>query len=440
MTISADARPEKRLFISLITRDISLVDALLDLVDNSINSAIIMAGADLTRPTDYIALLNREPGDNIPTVDIHVSPETVTISDTCGGISLDTAQNHVFRFGRPADDDDSDDDTLSVYGIGLKRAMFKLGNHIRMVSRHRSGGFELDMDVKAWERESQDVWTIPIEPLVVKPKEVLGTAITVDALHSDIHRRISDGRLIGDLQSRISRTYIYFLERVVRVRVNGSIILPIELNFGHNLASEIFTIGDVSCAVIAGVSVPKEKFYLAENAGWFIFCNGRAVTFADKAPLTGWGTFLPTFQPKHRPFLGLVFFTSESPEALPWTTTKSSVNQESTVWQHALRIMGSVGKQITSYLDSRYTDEGTQISTDELRDAAGASTSAFSAVAVDAKRFVAKRVKKDTTSIQFHVKISEINEVKDYLGGRAVSNGEVGRHTFDYFLENVVRE
>jgi hypothetical protein len=36
----ADASPEKRLFISLITRDIPLVAAFLDLVDNSINAAV----------------------------------------------------------------------------------------------------------------------------------------------------------------------------------------------------------------------------------------------------------------------------------------------------------------------------------------------------------------------------------------------------------------
>jgi hypothetical protein len=43
--ILADARPEKRLFISLITRDISLIDACLDLTDNSINAALEPRGA-----------------------------------------------------------------------------------------------------------------------------------------------------------------------------------------------------------------------------------------------------------------------------------------------------------------------------------------------------------------------------------------------------------
>ena len=40
MMADANANPEKRLFISLITRDISLTDAVIDLMDNSVNAAM----------------------------------------------------------------------------------------------------------------------------------------------------------------------------------------------------------------------------------------------------------------------------------------------------------------------------------------------------------------------------------------------------------------
>ena len=56
-TLLADARPEKRLFISLITRDISLIDAFLDLIDNSINAALEPLADDLKTADDYQRLL-----------------------------------------------------------------------------------------------------------------------------------------------------------------------------------------------------------------------------------------------------------------------------------------------------------------------------------------------------------------------------------------------
>ena len=441
-TVKASAQAEKRLFISLMTRDISLVAAILDLIDNSINSAIIEQNLNLDMPVKYLDLLTKKAPKNIPTIDIEFSHENFTITDSCGGISMKMAQHHVFRFGHPIDEDDNHRDTLSVYGIGLKRAMFKIGNVINLTSSHPSTGFNMNLNVKKWERTRQKEWTIPISPNVKKVNRRYGTRISITEIFPDISRRMADGRFRGDLIKMISRTYNYFLERVVRVRVSGDVITPTDMEFGDNKASEQFLVNGVACAVMAGISVPKGKFHTGEIAGWYVFCNGRAVAFADKTNLTGWGLegFLPNFQPKFRPFIGLVFFSSSDPELLPWTTTKASVDQENAVWQHALRVMSSVGKQITSVLDKRYSDDGTLISKDDLQEIAGRAVSAFSAISARSRSFQTKKSRRTTTSIQYKVKIDQIDEVKQYLGRRSMPNGEVGRHVFDHFLDNVVRE
>lgn len=230
------------------------------------------------------------------------------------------------------------------------------------------------------------------------------------------------------------------LSQVYNCQVNGKVVTPSGLNFGDNVSTDHFELNSVSCGVIAGIRIPDGKFHIADRAGWYVFCNGRAVAFADKTALTGWGPLLPTFQPKHRPFLGLVFFTSDDPESLPWTTTKSSINEESAVWQHALRVMQSVGRQITSFLDKRYTDEGTEISTQELAGIAGKSVSAFAMPVHATTSFKSVRQKPTMTSIQFRVLISEVDEVRSHLGSRSISNTEIGRHVFDHFLNEVVRE
>jgi hypothetical protein len=425
--ISADASPEKRLFISLLTRDISLVDAVLDLIDNSINSAIIVSREHLSKPNDYISLLRKRLNTAVPVITIVVNEHQFSIIDSCGGISLEHAENDVFRFGREAlPGTEGTKDRLSVYGIGLKRAVFKIGNNVQMTSAHPNTGFHMELDVTGWEQTPQEKWSIPITAYHSKLDGKYGTAIKITELYPDIKRRVGDGTFESDLTRRIGRSYSYFLQRIVQVSVNGKIVEPLDVAFGENTASQAFELDGVSSAVIAGISIPKGKFHTAEVAGWYIFCNGRAIAFADKTALTGWGTFLPNFQPKHRPFIGLVFFTSDQPERLPWTTTKSSINQESAVWQHALRVMGVVGKQITSYLDARYSDDGTEITTDELAAVAGKPESALTAISPQARTFTYKKTKKETTSVQFSVKIAEINEIRSYLGRRSISNGEVG--------------
>src|SRR5205807_4780102 len=136
-------------------------------------------------------------------------------------------------------------------------------------------------------------------------------------------------------------------------------------------ATEKFKSDGVSCNITAGLASSTGEGFRDRNAGWFIFCNGRAILYADKSTLTGWGGagLLPIFQPKHRPFLGTVFFVSANPEALPWTTTKSSVNEESAVWQAAKRHMVKVARVIIGFLDKRYTEDGTEITPADLQDA-----------------------------------------------------------------------
>jgi len=70
--IFAAANPEKRLFIELITRDITLADAILDIVDNSINAAMEPRAKSLKTSADYAQTLStvRTPS---ATIEISVS-------------------------------------------------------------------------------------------------------------------------------------------------------------------------------------------------------------------------------------------------------------------------------------------------------------------------------------------------------------------------------
>src|SRR5262249_10657817 len=142
-----------------------------------------------------------------PGVDIRLrlSSKEVTISDTAGGISATDAENHVFRFGR-ATEATHVRDRLSVYGIGLKRAMFKLGRVIKIRSGHVQGGFDLNVDVDKWELDPNQPWTFPITKRAPVPATDCGTTIEITRLHEDAVRRLSDGVFAGQLRDRIART------------------------------------------------------------------------------------------------------------------------------------------------------------------------------------------------------------------------------------------
>src|SRR5947208_13739464 len=114
MVMQASARVAKRFFIDFITRDITLEDSLLDLIDNSIDSLIRF------RQLDISANLLQPPASEIdlsrlPTVDVDISVNQITVTDRSGGIPLKLAKEAVFNFGKQ---EPTHAGTLLVNGIG----------------------------------------------------------------------------------------------------------------------------------------------------------------------------------------------------------------------------------------------------------------------------------------------------------------------------------
>jgi hypothetical protein len=445
--ILADASPQKRLFISLITRDISLTDAILDLIDNSINAALVPLADHLKTADDYQRLLANTKVTPAVKVDLTIGSRRIFIRDTASGISIEAAEKHAFRFG-PDDGRAHESDRLSVYGIGLKRAMFKCGNKINMVSDHRNGGFELNLNARRWAKEDQEDRDKPWRfEITVRPAAAgeSGTRIAITELHDDVVRRPEDGLFLQQLKERIASTYSFFIGRVVEITVNDSAIEKESFEIGDNYISEKFLSNGVSCNITAGIAAARGDTFRDRNAGWFVFCNGRTVLAADKSSRTGWGAggALPIFQPKHRPFLGTVFFVSADPEALPWTTTKAGVNEELAVWQEARRHMVTVGRVITGFLDSRYTEEGAGagIAPAELQDASGRAMNVLTAAVAPARSFTRPRVVRPTTiKIQYEALFAYVQKIEAYLRRPGMGGSEVGGYTFNWFLKNEVGE
>jgi len=437
----ANASPEKRLFISLLTRDISLIAAFLDLIDNSVNAAVESASERLRSAEGYQQVF--DDADVRPSIGVNLKlgQNSVEIRDTAGGISAAMAERHVFKFGR-SDDDADTRDRLSVYGIGLKRAIFKLGRHIRIQSEHPEGGFDLRLDVNKWASDTKQPWTFPITKRNPAPPEKCGTRIVVSDLYDDVLRRIGDGVFAGQLRDAISRTYAFYMAKFATISLGETVVEPVMIDIGANRTSESFETTGVSCAIAAGIGEPQGGLFRDRSAGWFVFCNGRAVISADKTPLTGWatpGAGLPIFQPKHRPFVGTVFFVSDDPEKLPWTTTKAGINEDSAVWQEAKRHMVVVARSVISFLDGRYTDEGTEVASADLIDVGRERISVLSSAVSGKSSFSPpKVVEPRTMRIQYDANVMDIRKISEYLRKPSMSGSDVGRHTFFYFLRNEV--
>jgi hypothetical protein len=169
--LKVETLPTKDLFIYMLTRDLQLGEAIIDLADNSVD------GAKRSRnDKSFTGLWTR----------LKLSPDEFRITDNCGGIDVDIARHYAFRFGRAAGAP-TIKHSVGQFGIGMKRALFKLGNQFTVTSAAAHSRFTVRVNVSQWAAKPE--WEFAFSELeenISVPKEERGTTITVSELRDDV--------------------------------------------------------------------------------------------------------------------------------------------------------------------------------------------------------------------------------------------------------------
>ncbi|KDE34375.1 ATPase [Kosakonia radicincitans UMEnt01/12] len=341
------AFPAKRFFVEMLTRDIELADSILDLLDNCLDGVL--------RKNNYTAEQTFEKPDIYKGYYAHIeyNENGFKITDNCGGIPGELAEKYAFRLGRPAEREAESLPTIGVYGIGMKRAIFKMGTSAQILSKTKDEQFSVKISPE-W-MDDDNNWSLELERKDVGLKET-GVSIEINNLRKDIKVRFSKERgFEADLITMISNHYSLIIKKGFEVKINNTIVKPnsTRLIFDENaLREDIDGIvpyvyknesNGVSIKVAVGFyrnlpSDEEEENLLSgrsttEKAGWTIICNDRVVLHADKSKLTGWGEAgVPQYHTQFVGIAGVVIFTSSNAEALPITTTKRGVDGNSDLY------------------------------------------------------------------------------------------------------------
>lgn len=456
MDRKASANPTKAFFVRMITRDIALEDCILDLIDNSVDAAWQLQGARPMSLSDSTKLSKYE-------IEIQAGPSSFKISDNCGGITLDQAAEYAFTFGR-RDTDPQEKYSIGVYGIGMKRAIFKLGTDIRIRSTYKkkngeNESFAVPIDVPTWLADDKSPsWDFDIES--DQPLAALGVEILVNTLTDETATSFGDPSFIQKLRRTISRDYTLHLHRGLCIRVNGQAVVgwSIEMRSGKGFAPMRVNYKDespsdpkakstkeiVNVEILAGMaapppesSEPDEEDVKESRSGWYIGCNGRIVLAADKSSVSGWGTDdWPKWHPQYEGFLGLILFSSENAKLLPLTTTKRSVDSASAVYRRAMPEMREVSKSWIAYTNVR---KQTLDEAKKLEAAAKPRTiydvKVRSSVALPQ---LTPKPKKAVANILYSMPLKRLKDLADALGNINMSNREVGIKSFEYTYDDLV--
>jgi hypothetical protein len=430
--------PTKTFFIGMITRDISIRDAILDLLDNSIDGAIQIS------PQDFSSL----------EINITINENEFIVKDNCGGFSLDTAQKYAFRFGRP---EGAPETTGSVgrFGVGMKRALFKIGQRFEVESKTSEDHFQINVDVENWKNKKkivkdeddnkfeEDDWSFDYENITISTSDLTenGTYIRVEKLNEDVSNIFKEQSFLNDLKNDIERLLNFSIEKGIKIYLNGESIDKKGIFLFSGLSTPYFhefESSGVKVRIVAGLSSVGDP----RSSGWYIYCNDRLVLEHDQTEITGWGISLPQWHVDYVMFKGVVFMDSKETFKLPLTTTKKGIDATSDIYKKALYFMKEAMTSIFAFLKQvRKLDDA-----NDYRKLLGDQESKASVQMLKADSFSVSRsfkspdidfdkiaIKRDTVRISFNVPRDTAELAKTHSNCKSFK--EFGEYIYEYYLK-----
>jgi hypothetical protein len=434
-----DARPTKEFFISMLTKDIELTRSIIDLVDNALDGA-----RRLRKDHNYKGLF----------VKIEATRGHFKIVDNCGGIDIDLAREHAFRFGRPTHAK-STSHSVGQFGVGLKRALFKLGKKFFIRSDAPRSWFELKVDVDEWKKDDVK-WEFEFddyrENLAEDKNRDLGTSVTVTSLHPSVREAFGDEKFQTRLAREIKEAHTQTIERGLQVSLDGIPlgVRPLLLLQSDELKPALHEMrwgkgrSEVTAKLYAGIAQSEPS-----EAGWNIFCNGRLVLGADQTLVTGWGEaegkVIPHFHPQYNRFRGFVFLDSDDTSSLPWNTTKTGVDTDSPHYKSVRVEMIKLMRPVIDFLNDLSSERKAYESEDRVLQAAVMAATAQNLTQIQTRKTfkfpeaTLSRVKPPELGRISYIKpLEEIARVKKKLKVSAMK--QVGEKTFEYFYKRECEE
>ena len=444
--VRVSGQPSKDFFIDMITRDISIENCILDLLDNSVDAAL-----KTIRGQGRDAFSETLDGY---TVSLTLSDDDFQIVDNCGGMSIDDAKSHAFHFGSSLSLPQDKKGLIGFYGIGMKRAFFRMGSVINIESNTEQQGFDMEIDVERWravdDTRAADDWDFELDPK--ESSGDIGVKIKIRELREGIDSYFRNPTYISNLRALISKIYSFLIYRGLRITLNDIEIQGINFEFktseefrplNHDYTDQTGVNYNISVGLRDvlpddGESDTPSRDQI-ERSGWYVTCNDRIILAANKTEQSVWSvdTF-PAWHSQYSGFLGLIRFRSNDPSKLPWTTTKRDVVSSHPLYRRAVVHMKSPTRQFIDYTNSRKK----VVAEARKKEEAAGSTSVYSLPANPSMKLPAISATPRIIYqwIQFQKPLTEIRSLKSALGKPWMSNVALGQYAFDYLRRSIVDE
>ena len=438
--LKVNAIPAKSFFVTMLIKDITLRDAIGDLVDNAVD-AIKANAVNIDDLSSYKVIVN-------------LTENEFSISDNGQGMSTDVARTTAFNFGKAAEHK-LIEKSIGQFGIGMKRAFFKIGSKISVHSVTKESLFDINIDVPVWLGINEWEFTFNEGTLQenTPQKEHSGFSVRISELSDDAKASFVDQKFITQLQNEIEYEHMLNIGKGLTIEINGYKLKKTNVALVYNdeikpTYWENIT-DDLTIRIMAGISTKSE-----EEGGWYVFCNDRLILAKDKSANTVWtgskGDGVSLWHAQYHRFRGFVFFEANDSSKLPWNTTKTGMDMDSPVYKTVRGQMILMTKQVMALMDKlkNEKEKDNPVENQQLNKAVDLAvkehrmpvldlrmrTSTMQDKFIYPERLYSPAGKGEQINIQYFVPKDKFQQVRNQLQVR--SGREVGQATFDYYCDN----
>lgn len=438
--LKVKADPAKSFFVSMLIKDITLRDAIGDLVDNAVD-AIKSCAIDKSNLSGY-------------KVEVTLNENEFTISDNGQGMSTEIARTTAFNFGK-AKEHKLMENSIGQFGIGMKRAFFKIGSMIDVHSTTENSSFDININVPSWLSEKEWDFSFREDTLQenVRQESMKGFNVKITDLSDDAKGSFGNDLFVNQLINEIEYEHMLNIGKGLDIVINGSRLKKTNVALVYN--SEIQPTfwqkeqDGLKVSILAGISTKSE-----DEGGWYVFCNDRLILAKDKSPNTVWtgskGDGVPLWHAQFHRFRGFVFFEAKDSSKLPWNTTKTGMDMDSPVYQKVRNQMILMTKQVMELLnklkeekekdnpvEKQLLNKAIDLATKENREPVlklRAESFKLCETFVFPERLFSPVGKGNQITISYMVPKDKYQKVRSFFQVKTAR--EVGQLTFDYFCEN----
>ncbi|WP_120430189.1 ATP-binding protein [Acinetobacter baylyi] len=342
----------------ILTKDVSTLEAMYDLIDNSIDAARnqILLNSNVEKdeyglPKSYASF----------SVTLKISKDDISIADNCLGMDEKTLATKAFVIASSS----SHEYGIGQYGIGLKRSLLKMGNNYNFVidngkknytaifNNQKIGGAEGELEAQVNESSG--------EPY---------TIFTVYNLKQEIIRDIQNQKWINNAIKGLEDRYSVYFSKGFKIILNyngkeyplNSKLPKLRTDSKFLPKKDEMKFGNVDVIIESGI---HESYYfptevghsLSENRkltkdfGIYFICNDRVIVKSSTDAKHGWKT---KWHSEYNGFVCLVRFIAKSPSDLPWNTAKSAMREDASLFLDVIDNIQPIADTYRSEIKQRY--------------------------------------------------------------------------------------